>query len=84
MSTEEHNGEEKVTVQGWITILALIGFFCTIVWSQVKAGVPWWWAPIVACVFTGCALAISRLDTKTLAIFFLLCVSTLVVTHVMG
>lgn len=83
MSPEEHNDDKKITVRGWITILALIGFFCTIVWSQVKAGVPWWWAPVVAFAFMGCGIAIGRLDTKGLIVFLLLCITTIVVEYAM-
>ena len=79
----EHNDDKKITVRGWITILFIIGFFCTIVWSQVQSGTPLWWAPVVAFTFMGCGIAISKLDNKGFIVFLILCIAALVVEYAM-
>jgi len=80
----EHDDDRKTTASSLAAVFIFAGSFVVILRLQMESGVPWWWAFVVAFVFLRCAVALSKLDTKSLVLFTLLAATAAAVRHAAG
>ena len=60
--------ESSHTVSPWVGLPLFIAVFCIVVWTQVQAGTPIWWAPVVAFASLGFIVALAKCDSKVVLV----------------